>query len=508
MNFFKSISFISFFITISAFCQQPSTPSKNVIEALRQKETLTKNSIVKNISFQNIGPTIMSGRVVDLDVNADDPTEFYVAYASGGLWHTKNNGTTFKPVMDNAPSQNIGDIAVDWKSNTIWVGTGENNSSRSSYSGIGILKSSDGGDNWENIGLNDSHHIGRILINPDNTEEVLIAVIGHLYSPNQERGIFKTTDGGKTWTKSLFIDENTGVIDLVPSPDDFNVLYATSWERDRKAWNFNGSGKNSGIYKSTDGGINWTKITSDNGFPSGEGLGRIGLAVNTNDELYAILDNQFRREKEKEDGDKVVLLKKEDFQFMSAKEFLNLEADLLDSFLEDKGFPKKYDAGVVKKMVEDGQIDPIDLANYLIDANSMLFDTPVIGAEVYKSVNGGESWSKTHDDFLDGLVNSYGYYFGVIKTNPQHPEKVYIAGVPILRSDDGGKTFNSINGQNVHADHHAIWINPKNKNHLIIGNDGGVNISYDDGENWIKCNTPTVGQFYTVNVDYNEPYNV
>ncbi len=125
-----------------------------------------------------------------------------------------------------------------------------------------------------------------------------------------------------------------------------------------------------------------------------------------------------------------------------------------------------------------------------------------------KSKDGGLSWTKTHDDYLDGLVYSYGYYFGVIKTNPKHPGKIYIAGVPILRSDDGGKTFKSINGQNVHADHHAIWINPKNKNHLIIGNDGGVNISYDDGENWIKCNTPSVGQFYSVNVDNQKPYNV
>ncbi len=508
MNIFKSLTLLFISISFSVHSQQPSTSSKITIDALKQKEFITENSLVKNISFENIGPTIMSGRVVDLDVNPEDPTEFYVAYASGGLWFTNNNGTTFKPVMDNSPTQNIGDIAVDWKSNTIWVGTGENNSSRSSYAGIGILKSTDGGETWKNIGLNDSHHIGRILINPNNSDEVLVAVIGHLYSPNEERGIFKTTDGGQTWTKTLYINKDTGIIDLVASPEDFNVLYAASWERDRKAWNFNGSGKNSAIYKSVDGGNSWKKITNNNGFPKGEGVGRIGLAVNSNEELFAILDNQFRREKEPEENLDSIGLKKADFKDMSQNAFLKLNDEKLNDFLKNNGFPEKYDAENVKQHVKDGEIKPIDLVNYLTDANSLLFDTPVIGAEVYKSVDGGKNWTKTHDDYLDGLVNSYGYYFGVIKTNPVDPEKVYIAGVPILRSDDGGKTFKSINGQNVHADHHAIWINPENKNHLIIGNDGGVNISYDDGENWIKCNTPTVGQFYSVNVDYQKPYNV
>ena len=508
MKYILSIPFLSFFISFSLLAQQPVTNSNKVLEAINNKELLTKNSLVKNIAFENIGPTIMSGRVVDLDVNPEKPTEFYVAYASGGLWYTDNNGTTFKPVMDNAPTQNIGDIAVDWKNNTIWIGTGENNSSRSSYAGIGILKSTDGGENWINMGLNDSHHIGRILINPSNPNEVLIAVIGHLYSSNPERGIFKTTDGGQTWFKTLYINDDTGIIDIVASPDDFKVLYAASWERNRKAWNFDGSGENSGIYKSIDGGDTWNKITNDNGFPSGKGVGRIGLAVNNNEEVYAILDNQFRRKKEpKKDS---VVLSKDDFKDMSAEKFLTLKDEELNAFLKNNGFEEKYSADNLKEMVKEGSIKPFDITitSYLGDANRLLFDTPVIGAELYKSSDGGNSWVKTHDDYLDGLVNSYGYYFGVIKTNPKQTEKIYIAGVPILRSDDRGKTFKSISGENVHADHHAIWINPNDKKHLIIGNDGGVNISYDDGENWIKCNTPTVGQFYSVNVDNQNPYNV
>ena len=394
MKLIQALSLVLTFISISVYAQQPSSQPEAVIKALNQKEKLINNSLVKNIAFENIGPTIMSGRVVDLDVNPDDPTKFYVAYASGGLWYTDNNGTTFKPVMDNASTQNIGDIAVDWKNNTIWIGTGENNSSRSSYTGIGILKSTDGGENWINMGLHDSHHIGRILINPSNPNEVLIAVIGHLYSSNPERGIFKTTDGGQTWFKTLYINDDTGIIDIVVSPDDFNVVYAASWERERKAWNFDGSGENSGIYKSVDGGNNWNKITNDNGFPSGKGVGRIGLAVNNNDEVFAILGNQFRRKKEpKKDS---VVLTKDDFKDMSAEKFLTLKDEELNAFLKNNGFEEKYSADNLKEMVKEGSIKPFDITitSYLGDANRLLFDTPVIGAELYKSSDGGNSWVK------------------------------------------------------------------------------------------------------------------
>jgi len=184
----------------SATCiAQTSTNSNITIQSLERKSQMMNSSLVKNITFTNIGPTVMSGRVADISVNPENSTEFYVGYASGGLWYTKNNGMTFTPVLDNSPTQNIGDIAVDWSSGTIWVGTGEKNSSRSSYAGIGILKSVDKGKTWSNVGLPDSHHISRILINPNNGNEVVVGVIGHLYSSNEERGVFKTIDGGKTW---------------------------------------------------------------------------------------------------------------------------------------------------------------------------------------------------------------------------------------------------------------------------------------------------------------------
>ncbi|EDP98349.1 glycosyl hydrolase [Kordia algicida OT-1] len=502
------LSTVFLFLIQISIAQSNPTPAAKVQNALKEKAKLTKNSTVKNIEFTNIGPTIMSGRVVDLDVNPNNTTEFYVAYASGGLWYTKNNGTTFEPVLDSSPTQNIGDIAVDWNSKTIWVGTGENNSSRSSYAGIGILKSTDNGKNWTNMGLLDSHHISRILINPNNGNEVVVAVLGHLYSPNAERGIFKTTDGGKTWNKTLFVNNDTGIVDLAVSPNNFNVQYASSWERDRKAWNFVGSGENSAIYKSTDAGNTWSKISDKSGFPEGEGVGRIGLAVYNDETVYAFHDSQFRREaKEKEKSDSKALTK-DDFKTMSSATFLNLTDKKLNTYLKMNGFQEKYRAENVKQLVRAGTIKPEDLAKYLENANSLLFDTPVIGAQIFKTTNGGKSWKKTHDDYLDDVVYSYGYYFGMIRVSPKNQDQIYIAGVPILRSQDGGKTFKSINGQNVHVDHHALWVNPKNPNHLINGNDGGVNISYDNGDNWIKCNTPAVGQFYAIYADEQTPYKV
>ena len=466
-----------------------------------------QENLVQNVAFTSIGPSIMSGRVTDLDVNPENPTEFYVAYASGGLWHTKNNGTSFNPILDNAPTQNIGDIAVNWKTGTIWVGTGESNSSRSSYAGIGILKSEDKGKTWQDMGLHDSHHIGGIIINPDNPQEVIVAVIGHLYSKNEERGIFKTKDGGKTWQKTLFIGDGTGIIDISMVPGNFNILYTSSWERERKAWNFQGSGESSAIYKSIDGGDSWVKMSTEkSGFPTGKGVGRIGVAAFDENTVYAVVDNQLHREKEPKKATEALI--SEDFEKMDKTTFLKLEDKKLEAYLKDQDFPKKYTSISLKEMVETNKIQPIDIAKYAKNANNNLFETPVIGAQVYRSNDGGTTWQKTHEKYIDDLYYSYGYYFGKIHVHPKNKEKIYIYGVPILTSDDGGKTFISIGKDNVHADHHALWINPNFSGHLINGNDGGVNITYDDGKGWIKNNQPEVGQFYSVNVDNSEPYNV
>lgn len=496
------------FLMAFANAQQPASSAETLEQALEQRAAMAETSLVKQVPFSNIGPTIMSGRVVDLAVNPDRPSEFYVAYASGGVWHTINNGTSFSPIMDNALTQNVGDIAMHWPTRTLYVGTGENNASRSSYAGIGMLKTTDNGESWASVGLLDSHHIGRILIHPDNPDEVVVGVTGHLYSPNTERGIYKTTDGGKNWTQTLFVDEVTGIIDLRYSPANYNIMFATSWTKDRKAWNFTGNGTNSAIYKSTDAGLSWTKVsTAASGFPTGEGVGRIGVAVYDDETIYAIHDSQFRRPEDEKDESEESLAK-DDFKTMSTRGFLQLDNEQLNTFLKTNGFQEKYRAESLKQMVRSGTIQPVDLARYLEDANSLLFDTPVVGAEVYKSTNGGKTWKKTHKDYLDGVYFSYGYYFGHIHVSPADADHIYIYGVPILKSKDGGASFSSISAENVHSDHHALWINPKNPNHIINGNDGGVNISYDDGENWIKNNSPSVGQFYAINVDHEKPYNV
>lgn len=509
----KKILFLVLSVSFLLLAQEKNsvnyTPAGERSKAFEIREKLNENSVVKNVNFRNVGPTVMSGRVVDLDVNEADPTVFYVAYASGGMWKTTNNGITFSPVFDNQPVMTLGDIAVDWKNNILYAGTGENNSSRSSYAGNGVYRSNDEGKTWENIGLEETHRTGDIVLNPDNRDVILVGALGHLYSPSPERGVFKTTDGGKTWNKTLYINENTGVIELQQHPTDPNILYAATWHRERRAWNFVESGSGSGIYKSTDMGDTWILLsTEDSGFPTGEGVGRIGLSIYKNNPeiLYAVLDNQNHRPEEDEKEETAVTT--ETLKDISKTNFLNLKNEDLQKFLSANGFPGKYSAEEVKKMVKSDKIKPQALLDYLGDANDNLFNTPVIGAEVYKSTDAGKTWSKTHEDYLDAVFYSYGYYFGEIRVAPTDENILFVGGVPLIKSTDGGKTFFSVNGDNVHADHQALWVNPANPNHILNGNDGGLNLSYDGGENWLKLNNPAVGQFYTVQVDMAEPYRV
>jgi photosystem II stability/assembly factor-like uncharacterized protein len=493
-----------------------ATPASLRLEGFKQRQSLEQNSPFSQIPFRSVGPTIMSGRVVDVDVNPNDPTEFYVAYASGGLWHTRNNGISFNPIFDQQESMTIGDIAIDWSSwtpanqkTTIWVGTGENNSSRSSYSGTGIYKSEDNGKNWQNMGLPESHHIGRIVIHPKKSNTVYVAVLGHLYSPNKERGLYKTSDGGKTWKQTLSSNENTGAVDVAIDPQNPEVLYAAMWHRERRAWNFVEGGNTSGIFKSVDDGETWTAISGgQTGFPQGEGIGRIGLAVYPKQPniVYAIVDNQSAREEEKKE--KKDEYNKDTFRTIGKDAFLALDDEKLNAFLRENRFPAKHTAQSVKASVKTDELKPAALVEYLEDANSQMFGTAIIEAEVYRSDDAGKTWKKANTQDLRGLYNTYGYYFAQIRVSPNNPDKVYIMGVPIWKSEDAAKTFSSIDGDNVHADHHALWINPNKEGHLINGNDGGINISYDDGKTWFKANTPAVGQFYSVNVDMSKPYRI
>ncbi|MEJ8801489.1 WD40/YVTN/BNR-like repeat-containing protein [Pontibacter sp. H249] len=491
--------------------QPNATPAKERLQAHQTRQQLQQTSLAGNLKLRNIGPTVMSGRISDLEISPKDPTVFYAAYASGGLWKTNNNGQSFEPLFDEQAVMTIGDIAIDWNNNeTIWIGTGESNSSRSSYSGVGVYKSTDGGKTWQHMGLDDTHHIGKILVHPTDPNTVWVAAVGHLYSPNKERGIYKTTDGGKTWKKTLYVDDNTGAIDLQVDPKNPNNVYAALWHRERRAWNFVEGGKTSGIHKSTDGGNTWSDIsTASSGFPDNENVGRIGLSLfpgNPNI-IYALVDNYDRRPVQKKE-DKPEMLDNDLFKGMTAEEFLKLDDKSLNAFLDQNRFPREITAKSIKAKVQSGELKPAALYDYLTDPTAERYASEVKGAEVYRTDDGGKTWKKTHDNFIDDMYSSYGYYFGVIRVAPHNPDKIYILGVPLLTSDDGGKTFRNIEGENVHSDHQALWVSPDKPGYLINGNDGGINITYDDGKTWFYANNPAVAQFYSVAVDMAKPYNV
>ncbi|MFN4257316.1 MAG: WD40/YVTN/BNR-like repeat-containing protein [Saprospiraceae bacterium] len=504
-------------LLLKTTAQPTPTPADIRLKGFEQRKNLKTSSILANISPVSIGPSVFSCRVTDVDVNPLDPAEIYVAYASGGLWHSKSNGTHFDPIFDHEASMTIGDIAVDWANRVIWVGTGECNSSRSSYAGTGIYRGKfiagrPDSIAWEWRGLPESHHISRVIIHPQNPDILWVAVLGHLYSPNAERGVFKTTDGGATWRKVLFVDENSGAIDLVLDPADPNTVLAATWQRERRAWNFSGAGEGSGIWKSTDGGETFAKIsTPESGFPTGAKVGRIGLCAGRSGGKtvwYASLDNQNPKPKKADDTDKKDELTKDQLRGMSPADFAKLDDDKLANFLKANDFPEKYPAKKVKEMVAAGKIQPLTLVEFLEDANANLFDVDYIGSEVYRSDDGGKTWQRTHADPIESMFFTYGYYFSTVYCDPNNAEQVYLLGFYIIRSDDGGKTWKNINGDNVHPDHHALWVNPARPGHLVNGNDGGLNISWDNGQSWTLCNNPPVGQFYAINADMAEPYNV
>jgi len=496
------------------------------VEDYKIHQQMHRDSIFKAMEWDEIGPYFMGGRIVDIEGYHADSSRFLLATASGGLWLTDNNGTTWTPIFDEESAITIGDIAISQTDDhLIWVGTGEENSSRSSYAGTGVFKSVDGGKTWRNMGLRDSHHIAEIILHPENPDIVYVAVIGHLYTPNEERGVFRTVDGGETWKRTLYINDHTGVIDLVMHPDNPEVLLAATWERDRKAWNFTESGLGSSIYKTTDGGETWKEKVK--GFPQDDKVGRIGLAISDSNPkiVYAFLDNQTVRpgdpEKEKRKDTKKSSITAEKLERMAVEEFLKIDDERLSLFLRENDAPVTFTAATVREYVQKGMITLKQIALMISrreDANSRLLNAKVTGAEVYRSEDGGEQWSRTHSDMLSlNLVSTYGYYFGQIEVSPEEPDIIYILGVPLMRSMDGGKTFTEIplaKGSygtglyDVHPDHHALWIDPHNPEKLLNGNDGGLNISYDRGDTFTKVNNLPLAQCYTVNYDHRDPYYV
>lgn len=371
-------------------------------------------SILKGLKWRCIGPANMGGRIDDFAVVENQPSIIYAATASAGVWKTINNGISWEPIFDDQNVSTIGAIAIAPSDPSIlWVGTGEANNRQSSSWGDGVYKSTDAGKTWKNMGLKDTHHIGHIVIHSQNPDIVYVAALGHLWGANKERGLYKTTDGGKTWKNTLFIDENTGFVDVAMDPESPDTLYAAAYQRRRRGWGFNGGGPGSGLYKTTNGGETWTKLTE--GLPTGN-TGRIGISIYRSNPniVYTIIEH-------KEGG-------------------------------------------------------------------------------VFRSEDKGLSWKKMSN------TNPRPMYYSQIRIDPNNDQRIWVLGARMYVSEDGGKTFQTDVVTRVHSDHHALWINPADSKHMILGCDGGINISYDRGRGWDFISTLPLGQFYEIGFDMRKPY--
>jgi photosystem II stability/assembly factor-like uncharacterized protein len=501
----------------AAFHPKVATPGPAARQqAFEQRMAMEATTPFAAIPLRNVGPMGQGGRVVALAVDDRAPQHWLAAFATGGLWWTDTEGATWTPLFDQGPAIALGDVAVVWGApgvpKVIWLGTGEANASRSSYAGAGVFRSLDGGKTWQAAGLVDSHRIARIVPHPTNPEVAYVAAQGPLYTEGGERGIFKTTDGGKTWTQVLKAPARTGATDLLMDVAHPDTLYATLWEKDRKPWDFLESGPGSGLFKSTDGGKTWTRL--EGGLPQGEGLGRMGLAQSRQDpkKLYAFVDNQTPRpEDEKdpfEDPDKLTAKR---LRTMDEAALAKVEPKRLKDFLKANGYPKTLTAEGLLADLKAGKVKVKDLLDWLGDADQALFDTNIIGPELYATEDGGATWKRTHTGRLDQFTYTYGYYFGQVRVDPTNDRKVYLLGMPAIQSEDGGRTFKGINGDDwkvMHPDHHALWIDPRDGRRLVLGNDGGLNVSTDGGGSWRNVKNLPVGQFYAITTDRAEPYKI
>jgi photosystem II stability/assembly factor-like uncharacterized protein len=497
-----------------------ATPDPGIFaKAAETRKAMEASSPLSAIPFRCVGPMGQGGRVVALAADERRPEVWIAAFATGGLWITRSDGGTWEPLFDREEAFALGDLAVVWGEpgvpKTIWVGTGEPNASRSSYAGAGVFRSDDGGKSWRNMGLRGSHRIARIVVHPQDRDTVYVAAQGALYTDGGERGVFKTSDGGRTWTCVLKGGPRIGATDLLMDWKDPSTLYATLWEKDRKPWDFLECGAGSGVFKSSDGGSTWTALAS--GLPKGETVGRIGLAQSRQDsrKLYAFVDNHALRGKEEtdpfEDPERLTAKR---LAGLSAADLLKLESKQLKAFLKDHGFHKDITVEKVRAGLKAGTIAVKDLIDYLGDADAALFDTDIVGPELYETLDAGTTWKRTHGQRIDRFTFTYGYYFGQVRVDPADDRKLYLLGMPLVASEDGGRTFKGLNGEarenweGVHADHHDLWIDPRNPKRLVLGNDGGLNISMDGGSTWRAVKNLPVGQCYTVAVDQAEPYRI
>jgi photosystem II stability/assembly factor-like uncharacterized protein len=411
--------------------------------------------LLKPFLWRSIGPANMGGRIDDIAVVESNPSIIYVGFATGGLWKSTNNGTTWTPIFDQYPVASIGDIAIAPSNpDILYVGTGEPNNRQSSSFGAGVYKSTDAGKTFECVGLEETQSIARVVVHPKDPNIVYVAALGHLFGPNQERGLYKTIDGGKTWTNTKFIDENTGFTDVAMDPSNPNVLIAASYQRRRAPWGFNGGGPGSAIWKTTDAGKSWTKLTA--GLPANPIIGRIGLDIARSrpSTIYASIE---------------------------------------------VGPSGGTGAGVN----EDGTLAPPGQRGGGGGGRAQGPPPPPDPTKsgVWRSDDSGKTWK-----FLSNQGDRWMYY-SQVRIDPTNPEIAYQGGAPFFKTVDGGKTWRQVQGL-AHSDHHAIWINSKNGHHVLVGNDGGLDVSYDQGDTWEFVNTVAVGQFYAISADMRKPYVV
>ncbi len=487
---------------------KPSTPEQRW-QAWQQHEKLAQESLFGAMNWRSIGPTAQGGRVVDLAPVPGQPWGFYVAYATGGVWRTTNNGASFEPLTDRLPTTVTGAIAVDAsKPKRLWVGTGEPNSSRSVYGGLGLFRSDDDGAHFERVGLADATAFARISVDPRDGSKVCTAVIGSAYTAGGARGVWCTSDDGKTWQNTLKpANAVTGAIDLVRDPKRPDVLYAATWERTRLPWKFTESGGGSGIWKSTDNGAHWTRLAG--GLPGGDKIGRIGLSIAASrpDTVYASIDRWDPMPADQiELGDRPLSYKR--LKAMSKEEFLRQDPEEIENFIRGNDLDTALDAKGLIEKVKDGSVSMAQLLDEVRARDNGFGDVDVRGLEVWRTDDAGGSWRKPHDAPIREVTYTYGYYFGMIKAAPDDPERVYIVGVPAVTSADGGKSWTTLQSDQVHGDYHVWWIDPSNAQRMIVGNDGGIDISYDGGKHWKGLDAQPVGQFYSITVDMAEPYNV
>ena len=465
--------------------QQPPKPKVTIYSSAQ--------SYIEDASLRWVGPANHSGRIVDLAVNPKDHNVWYIAAASGGVWKTVNHGLSFTHVFGQSQPCTIGDIALDpSKPDTIWVGTGEGNNQRSSYWGDGIYKSADGGKTWKNVGLRGSHHIGRIVVDPANGDRVLVASLGHLYSPGGERGLYLTEDGGGTWKRVLHVNEDVGVVDVAFQPGNSKVLLAASYERRRRAWHFDGAGPGSRIWRSADGGHTWTKI--EKGLPGGE-LGRIGIdwARSKPETVFLAVSNQNPKPVRRR------LLKPGAASQEGAQERAQGGAEgaaAPDVRAENQAWEREQMRAWDVLTPEGSEEDAPTQSGA---------ERPPVGGEIYRSDDAGLSWRKVSTQDVGGTP---AYYYGQIRVDPSNEKKLFVLSVPLWISENGGRKFRRDGANRIHVDHHALWIDPENGDHLLLGNDGGLYESWDGGKHWAHHENLPVGQYYAIGVDMAQPYRI